>query len=122
MKTIGEIRKAIESSKVRGAWANGVKVYALELIADMPENEEFFGSPADKKALLNGAENWDQYSNGGCALVYDGDIAERLCSPSELKKVRGGDRNPNSRESWIDVQTRALTQAASKIMRFAREA
>ena len=120
MKTIKEIRQEIEAKKVRGAWANGVKVYALEIISDMQENKEFFGSPADKKDLLNGAESWDQYSEGGCALVYDGDIAERLCSPSELKKVRGGERNPNGRETWIDVQARALQQAARMIMSAAR--
>ena len=53
-------------------------------------------------------------------MVYDGDIAERLCSPSELKKVKGGDRNPNSRENWIEAQARALHQASSMIMHLAR--
>lgn len=27
---------------------------------------------------MNGAKSWAQYSYGGCSLVYDGDIAERL--------------------------------------------
>ena len=64
--------------------------YALELLEDFPEDQEFYASPADKKALLNGADDWSQYSWGGCSLIYDGDIAERLCTPSELKKTRHG--------------------------------
>ena len=41
--------------------------------------------------LLNGAQNWEQYSYGGCAEVYDGDICERLCTESEKKKTHGGE-------------------------------
>jgi hypothetical protein len=68
-----------------------------------------------KKELLNGAANWREYSYGGCALIYDADIAERLCSPSEYRKTREGQRAPNSRETWLDVQARALGQAATLI-------
>ena len=120
MKTVKELRAAIESEKARSAWERGKKEYALELIEEMDDNAEFRGSPADKKELLNGADNWNQYSWGGCSLIYDTDIAERLCSPSELKKTRGGERRPNSREEWLDVQARALTQAANMIVRLAK--
>lgn len=120
MKTIKELRKAIESEPARSAWAKGVKEYALELLEEMNENTEFHGSPADRKDLLNGADSWEQYSWGGCAMIYDGDIAERLCSPSELKKTRNGERRPNAREEWLDVQARALYQASRMIMRLAR--
>lgn len=37
-------------------------------------------------AVAGGARNWQECSAGGCALIYDSDIAERLCSQSELKK------------------------------------
>jgi len=70
--------------------------------------------------LLNGADNWTQYSEGGCALIYDGDIAERTCSPSALKRTRNGERNPNRNETWLDVQTRALNQACSRILKAAK--
>lgn len=120
MKTIAELRKAIESEPARSAWNRGVKLYALELIEEMKDDAEFYGSPADRKALLNGAQDWQEYSEGGCSLVYDCDIAERLCSPSGLKRVKGGDRAPNSRENWIDVQARALYSASRQIMRIAR--
>ncbi len=36
--------------------------------------------------MLNGASNWRQFSYGGSALIYNEEIAERLCSPSEFKK------------------------------------
>ena len=73
-----------------------------------------------KKQLLNGASSWQEYSEGGCALIYDSDIAERLCSPSELKKVKGGEREPNANETWLDTQARALGQAARMIIRIAK--
>ena len=71
--------------------------------------------------LLNGAENWRAYSYGGCALIYDADIAERLCAPSEYAKKRQGERAPNSRETWLDVQARALGQAATLITTVSKE-
>ena len=121
MKTINQLREAIKNSPARSAWDKGVKLYAAELIEEMPADQEFYGSPADKKELLNGADNWQQYSEGGCALIYDGDIAERLCNPSEYKRTKGGERQPNARESWLDVQARALYQAARLICRLAKE-
>jgi len=120
MKTVAELRTAIENEKTRSAWSKGVKVYALELIEEWDDNREVYASPADRKDLFNGADSWDQYSWGGCSLIYDSDIAERLCSPSELKKTRNGERRPNSREEWLDVQSRALYQAARMICRLAR--
>ena len=62
-------------------------------------------------AALNGARNWSDYSWGGSAFVYDRDIAAALCTPSELRRTRNGERRPNSREEWLDVQARALHQA-----------
>jgi hypothetical protein len=117
---IKELRNAIENEKARSAWDKGVKEYAIELIEEMDDNLEFYGNPADRKALLNGASDYTEYSYGGCSLIYDCDIAERLCSPSELKKSKGGERRPNAREEWLDVQARALYQASNKIMRLAK--
>lgn len=78
----------------------------------LPRNEKEL-----EEWLLNGAMSWDEYSYGGCSLIYDGDIAERLCTPSELKKKDGGRLAPNSQESWLDVQVRALYQACLRIKR-----
>ena len=69
--------------------------------------------------LLNGAADWSAYSYGGCALIYDEDIARHYCTPSELRKVTHKDgtisERANARENWLDVQARALNQAARLI-------
>ena len=116
-----ELIKTIENNKVRSAWDKAVNEYAIELLDQLDNDYDFVGSPADKKTLLNGADSWSQFSYGGCSLIYDGDIAERVCCPSEYKKSREGERNPNSRESWLDVQTRALSQASNRIVRTAKQ-
>lgn len=128
MSTIKKIREAIESKPAHSAWERGVKVYALELLDGLQEDIEHGWQDMDvlyspellKKALLNGAADWSQYSCGGCSLCYDCQIAERLCTPSELKRKCGGDLQPNSRETWLDVQARALYQAARWIINAAR--
>jgi hypothetical protein len=120
MKSINSIIISIENEKPRSAWDRGVQKYAIDLLEDLPKNVEYGSIDSLKADLLNGAASWSMYSWGGCSLVYDSDIAERLCCPSELKKTRNGERRPNSREEWLDVQARALHQAAAKILRYAR--
>lgn len=114
-----EIKKAImdalEKEKVRSAWKAGVIMYAFDILDNMDDVE------ITEKNLLNGADNWKQYSEGGCALIYNVDICHRLCTLSEIKKTRNGERRPNKQENWLDVQTRALYQAAQLIMKIKRE-
>jgi hypothetical protein len=113
MKTNIELSATITAMPARSAWSKGVRAYALEMI-DGAECE--LANVADlKKELLIGATNWREYSYGGSALIYDSEIAELLCSPSEYRKTREGQRAPNSRESWLDVQARACAQAATLI-------
>lgn len=104
----------IEGKPARSAWARGVKAYALEVLDNLAEltDGQLADPAAVRVALLNGAQDWKQYSYGGCSLIYDPDIAARVCTPSELKRTRNGERCPNSREIWLDVQARALSQAA----------
>lgn len=121
MAIYDKITAELEARKDRSAWGKGVNAYALELVEVLRERAEYEGRnpESDKECwewMLNGAQDWAQYSWGGSALIYDGDIAERLCSPSELKKTRNGERRPNSREEWLDVQARALYQAASRVV------
>lgn len=111
-----ELVATIRNTTARAAWNKGVKAYALDLLADLPD--EIPAAPRDIKALLlNGAQDWHEYSWGGCALAYNSDIAERLCSPSDFRRSHDGDRRPNAREEWLDAQTRALSQAAQLIYR-----
>ena len=118
-KAIDALARAIDEKPARSAWARGVKTYALELLENVQDWDG--GENFRRKEMLNGAQDWRQYSEGGCALIYDGDIAERLCTPSELKRTRDGERNPNGRETWIDCQARALFQACQLILRTARK-
>lgn len=119
MTTIDTIRNAIEARKTRSAWDKGVTLYALELLDNVRDLPAADNRQEIKKALLNGARDWREYSWGGCSLIYNADIAERLCSPSELKRTRGGEWRLNRREEWLDVQARALFQACRLICRAA---
>lgn len=117
----GAVREQIKHAPARSAWRRGVSAYALELLDSVAGRAAYEGhGPEDVAQLwqwmLDGARDWSEYSYGGCSLVYDGDIAGRLCTPSALRKTRGGERNPNCRESWLDVQARALYRAACVVV------
>lgn len=119
MINVNTIKKELKSRKDRSAWDKGVTGYALELLdgldAEIYENKEEL-----KKALLNGADSWHAYSWGGCSEIYNEDIATRLCTPSELKKTKNGERRPNAGEEWLDLQARALFQAGNRITKAAK--
>ncbi len=126
----------LKETKANSAWERAVKAYAVGLIEDhissittyddngvtMIRNpgKDFeplvYSTETLEEVLLNGAENWRQYSWGGCSLIYDSDIAGALCTPSELKRTRNGELPPNSQEEWLDVQARALYQAYRLIL------
>ena len=125
----------LEARKDRSAWDKGVTVYALELVEELKERAAYEGRNPEpgkecREWMLNGARDWrrlndefaawSEYSWGGLSLIYDQDIAERLCTPSELKKTRHGERRPNSREEWLDTQARALYQACKRVARVYR--
>ena len=113
------------------AWGRGVKKYALDILDDLKQIADYEGEPLQldgasfeqlESVALNGAENWQEFSRGGLALIYDGDIAKRLCTKTELKKTSDGEKQPNSRETWLDVQARALYQAARLVYKAMRNA
>ena len=115
-----ELRKLVEEFPNRSAWKRGVKEYTDELLDNLEEKAQSYERlPKDEKELkewmLNGAMDCKDYSYTYCSLKYDSQIAERLCTPSELKKKDCGRLAPNSQESWLDVQTRALRQACIRI-------
>jgi len=111
---VSEIIKALQERKDRSAWDRGVTAYALDLLEGIvliPCNNTENAS----RALLKGADNWQQYSEGGSALIYNEDIAERLCTPSELRARRGGMWMPSRGVTWLDEQARALYHASCRI-------
>lgn len=123
--TLDKVAAELEAQKDRSAWGRGVNAYALELLEELRERAAYEGRNPEpgkecREWMLNGAKDWAQYSWGGSSLIYDGDIAERLCTPSELKKTRHGERRPNSLEEWLDTQARALNQACNRVSRLYR--
>lgn len=122
-RRIEEILKDIQAKTARSAWDKGVREYAEELFEEYVTERLHITDPKirigkiTEADLLNGADSWSQYSWGGCSLIYDSDICERLCSPSEQKKKGYGERRPNAEEEWLDVQARALQQAAMIVRR-----
>ena len=110
MNEIEIIWKKIEDKKCRSKWEQGVKEYALELL------EGLEGREITKANLLNGAENWHQFSYGGSSLIYDSDICDRLATPSFSKMKKGGELQPKQFETWLDLQARALNQASKMIL------
>lgn len=98
-------------------WTQGVNEYADELREFLTDEK----LDVTLENMLNGASDWKQYSYGGSSLIYDYDIAERLATSSEIKSRTRKDGSfnqmANSRETWLDVQARALYQASRKVLR-----
>lgn len=110
-------RERLEAHKARkgGArtyWDRGVTDFALDLLENYEnickecEND---GNPVpacNKKTLLNGADDWRVYCYGGCALVYNGDIAKVVFTPAQFAKWEQGRKV--TAEPLLDIQARAL--------------
>mgnify|MGYP003123643578 FL=1 len=125
MKTIKKIQKQLSYRIPRSKWSKAVKQYAIELLEDLESNPDLCaefdeGTPIRERDLLNGATDWLAYSYGGCSLIYTQDIAERLCTPSEYKRLRQGSIRPNVDEDWMQCQARALEQASELALRTAK--
>ena len=88
----------------KSAWEKAKELYIEEILENIGDR------PVTLENALNGAKDWSHYSWSGCSLAYDADIAKRVCSPSEYKKV-GHRQGPNGREKWLDTQARCLYQA-----------
>lgn len=93
-----------DEKSARSAWGRGVQAYAAEIVGGL-------GSDILLDDITKDFDKAIEDSYGGCYLIYDEDIAMRLCCPSELKRVKYGEKQPNSRESWLTMQARAIYQA-----------
>lgn len=122
----------------RGQWAKAVNEDARNMIAVLIEEAEdrepitnaddltaeALNIPRDNDWIVKGRKGSDKLwklvkyaSEAGCFLCYNSQIAHRYSNPTELKRCDGGAKDPNRRESWIDVQTRAIYQAILLILR-----
>lgn len=112
-----EVIAKLNERKDRSAWDKAVTAYAVEIVEAMSADGEQEISRESLPLALNGAENWYRYSEGACSLVWDEDIARRVCTPSEFKRKRGGELPPAGGGTWISVQGRALAQAWRRIVK-----
>ena len=111
-----KIRERLAATKPRSAWDKGVKEIAEGLLDQYEEAIRYREGqspvpPPTEKDVLDGADDWNRYCYGGCAMITNARIAEALCTPSELRRTDYGRKAPNARESWMDVQVRAHIQA-----------
>jgi len=111
MKTKDQIINELKNAPSNSAWKRGVVAMAIDLVYCCESDE------VTKESMLNGARNWNEYSYGGSGLIYDGEIAESLCTPSTLKRTDNGRLQPNKAETWLDVQSRALSQACRLVLK-----
>ena len=119
------IRTELNARHDRSAWDKAVTLYALDLLDDVQEGADNMERlPLDGAELeqwtLNGASCWEQYSNGGCSLCYNADIAARVCTPSMYKRKHEGASEPGNGKTWLDVQADALKQACWRIRKICR--
>jgi hypothetical protein len=131
----------LTKEKARSYWSRAVKSDAIDMIervlsdSDNVVNGVFSGSLSeflascvnhvgivtDKiESVYSCMPYIKEASHGGNWLIYNDDIAEHYCTPSELKKVTHKDGtirdHANTREDWLDVQARAHYQALRRIM------
>lgn len=119
------IRTELNARHDRSAWNKAVTLYALDLLDDVQSHaNEHKRAPVDGAELelwaLNGAGNWHHYSTGACSLVWSGDIAARVCTPSMYKRKHEGASEPGNGQTWLDVQADALKQACWRIRKICR--
>lgn len=121
LESVEKVISHLETTRYyRSAWDTGVDAYCYEMIENLKERSQYEGhEPTSyyelKEWCLNGALGWLDLSYGGNYLIYDTDIAKRLCTKSELKRTDDGEKLPNKSETWLDVQARALRQAFYRI-------
>lgn len=127
MKII-EIQNKLKAFNPKSAWKKGVREYALEIVEEYVSGGAWNGVDiTDARQVLNYTYTKDEklldivrfMSEGGSFLIYNEDIAERLCTRSELLHATHKDGSlrdhANARESWLDVQSRAVYQACNII-------
>lgn len=67
--TLDKVAAELEAQKDRSAWGRGVNAYALELLEELRERAAYEGRNPEpgkecREWMLNGAQDWAQYSWG----------------------------------------------------------
>ena len=120
-----EILEKLDGLKPRSAWEKGVLDYTYDLAENVFDGIKcIYLDPFEVeiteymvvKYCYNEAGNAREYSYVGCALIYNEDIAVQLCTVGELRRCNFGSKQPNKRETWLDVQARALSDAETLLI------
>ena len=118
-KTPKQIRTGlINNTKTNSQRKKGILAYALDITQEIWDNygrENRLDEKERHTLALNWAKNRKEYSRWWMSLIYNRDIAKRLCTPSELKKTKNWQYKPNKNEERLDTQERALYQAEQLI-------
>ena len=84
LERVDAIRKNIKELDIKSAYKEIVRIYAFELLDELEQRirdgivEDFLDSTTHlRRNLLNGATDWEEYSRGGCSLIYTEDIRYR---------------------------------------------
>lgn len=105
----------------RSHWDRAIRKYVAEIVENAQlERNELASIPNYvqlETRLLNGASSWVHYSEGGCSLVYAGDLCKRLCTPSEFRELKRTGLMYSAETDWIEIQGRALEDAFCAIAR-----
>lgn len=120
---VEDLLNALKAIKCPMDWRNGVKLYAIELVESLEEmgykkidlSRENWKTRLEEN-LLNGADDWEMYSRGGCSLIWNEDICRRVCTEASAKRAEYGKQSPRIGKDWLDVQARALYQAFKLIV------
>lgn len=123
-RLIRDIRDEIDATPGISAWMFGVHRYAVDILSGYIDGRgltiwdeaERIGKITEED-LLNGAKDWRQYSRTGNSLIYNRDICYRLCGRKGLERTREGEFPPNDHEDWLDLQAKALQQAAQIVIK-----
>lgn len=125
-RLISDIRNEIENYPSRTSWERGVRSFAVDIFDKYIEqlklnlwDDRVRIGKITEESMLNGAKNWNQYSRDGNYLIYNRDICRSLYNKKEQKRTKCGELPPNDHEDWLDVQGKALQQAAQIVMRIA---
>lgn len=84
--------------------------YAIDEVEERHDIEEYQNNikyKELKEILLNGAENWREYSFGGCSLIYNSEIVARL--PKSFKRYK------NNGTKLLEIQANYLHNALFEI-------
>lgn len=123
-RLIRDIRDEIDATPGISAWMFGVHCYAVDILSGYIDSRgltiwdeaERIGKITEED-LLNGAKDWRQYSRTGNSLIYNRDICYRLCSRKDLERTQEGELPLNDCEDWLDLQAKALQQAAQIVIK-----